>query len=222
MTLAFPQNDWADELSQLLTQPQTKTLFDTIDKLYKTNHVLPEESAVFKALSLTPYADTKVVIIGQDPYPNPDNAMGLSFSVKPNAKIPASLRNIYKERESDLGIAPAENGDLRSWAKQGVLLLNATLTVEAWNSNSHAKIGWQPFTTGIIQALNKKETPVVFILWGKFAQSYEPMIAPQHKIIKSAHPSPFSANHGFFGSKPFSKTNQYLIAENESPIDWQN
>ena len=222
MTLQFPDNDWRTELSELLEQPQTKKLFEIVDTLYNQTHVLPEESAVFKALQLTPYSKTKVVIIGQDPYPNPENAMGLSFSVKPGGKIPGSLRNIYKERESDLGIKPSESGDLRPWANQGVLLLNATLTVNAGNSNSHAQIGWQPFTTGIIQALNKKETPIVFILWGNFAKSYKPMIASHHFTIESSHPSGFSANRGFFGSKPFSKTNRLLTDSGQTPIDWHN
>lgn len=222
MTLLFPDNDWLPALSKLFQQPQTKQLFDDVDRLYKKNQVLPEESAVFKALQLTPYSKTKVVIIGQDPYPNPANAMGLSFSVKPGGKIPGSLKNIYKERESDLGIKPSESGDLRPWAQQGVLLLNATLTVNAWDSNSHAKIGWQPFTTGIIQALNKKKTPIVFILWGNFAKSYKPMIAPHHFVVESTHPSGLSANRGFFGSKPFSKTNNLLIQSGQTPIDWNN
>lgn len=222
MTLLFPNNDWLNVLQLLFQQPQTKQLFEDVDSLYQQTHVLPEESSVFKALELTPYAKTKVVIIGQDPYPNPDNAMGLSFSVKPNVKVPGSLRNIYKERESDLGIKPNTSGDLRSWAKQGVLLLNATLTVNAGDSNSHANIGWKPFTTGIIQALNQKETPIVFILWGAFAKSYKPMIAPQHFIVESSHPSGFSANRGFFGSKPFSKTNNFLINSGQQPIDWNN
>lgn len=222
MTLLFPNNDWLPALSELFKQPQTKQLFDDVDKLYQQNHVLPEESAVFKALQLTPYANTKVVIIGQDPYPNPANAMGLSFSVKPGGKVPGSLKNIYKERESDLGIPVSESGDLRPWAQQGVLLLNATLTVNAWDSNSHAKIGWQPFTTGIIQALNKKETPIVFILWGNFAKSYKPMISSKHFVIESVHPSGLSANRGFFGSKPFSKTNDLLIQSGQTPIDWHN
>lgn len=222
MTLQFPDNDWRPALSKLFQQPQTKQLFEDVDELYKKNQVLPEESAVFKALQLTPYSKTKVVIIGQDPYPNPANAMGLSFSVKPGGKIPGSLKNIYKERESDLGIKPSESGDLRPWAQQGVLLLNATLTVNAWDSNSHAKIGWKPFTTGIIQALNEKKTPIVFILWGNFAKSYKPMIASQHFVVESTHPSGLSAHRGFFGSKPFSKTNNFLIQSGQTPIDWNN
>lgn len=222
MTLLFPNNDWLPELSKLFKQPETKELFEKVDQLYQKEHVLPEESAVFKALKLTPYANTKVVILGQDPYPNAANAMGLSFSVKPGTAIPMSLKNIYKERFNDLGIEPSLTGDLTPWAKQGVLLLNATLTVKAGESNSHAKIGWQPFTTGIIQALNQKKEPIVFILWGGFARKYKSMIAPQHHIIESVHPSPLSVSRGFYGSKPFSKTNDFLIKTGQTPIDWHN
>ncbi len=222
MTLLFPNNDWMQELSKLFKQPETKTLFDTVDKLYQEQNVLPEESSVFKALKLTPYAKTKVVILGQDPYPNAANAMGLSFSVKPDTKIPMSLQNIYKERYSDLGIVPSSTGDLTPWAEQGVLLLNATLTVKEGESNSHAKIGWTPFTTGIIEALNKKQEPIVFILWGGFARKYKSMIAPHHFIIESVHPSPLSVSRGFYGSKPFSKTNDFLIKTGQTPIDWHN
>ena len=222
MTLLFPNNDWLEKLSELWEKPETKKLFDTVDQLYKTEHVLPEKSSVFKALKLTSYTGTKVVILGQDPYPNEANAMGLSFSVKPGGKVPMSLQNIYKERLTDVGIPVSKKGDLQKWAEQGVLLLNVTLTVTAGESNSHAKIGWEPFTTGIINALNEKQEPIIFILWGGFARKYKKIIAPHHFVIESAHPSPLSASRGFYGSKPFSKTNNYLVESGQTPIDWNN
>lgn len=222
MTLLFPNNDWFKNLEPLFKDPKTKELFEKVDQLYQQNHVLPEENAVFKALQLTSFKDTKVVILGQDPYPNPANAMGLSFSVKPGTKVPVSLQNIYKERYTDLGIQPSQSGDLTNWAKQGVLLLNATLTVNAGDSNSHSKIGWLEFTKGIIEALNTKKEPIVFILWGAFAKSYKPLIGSQHFILESSHPSGFSCHRGFFGSKPFSKTNKLLENSGQKPIDWNN
>ena len=177
---------------------------------------------LFNALHFTSYADTKVVILGQDPYHGPNQAHGLSFSVNPGVKIPPSLVNIYKELHTDLNCYIPNNGYLKKWADQGVLLLNTVLTVRAGEANSHKNKGWEEFTTKIIKILNEKETPVVFILWGNNAIAKEKLITnPKHLIIKSVHPSPLSASRGFFGSKPFSKTNDFLISTNQKPIDWQ-
>lgn len=188
---------------------------------------MPAPNEVFNAFKFTPYDKVKVVILGQDPYPTPGNPMGLSFSVKPGVKIPASLRNIFKERQSDLGIAPSESGDLTAWAKQGVLLLNATLTVYAGQPNSMSNIGWQQFTDEAIQTLNQraKTQPIVYILWGRNARNKTRLIDtdnPNILIIESSHPSPLSARYSFFGSKPFSRANNFLVAHGATPIDWQN
>ena len=167
------------------------------------------------------YKDTKVVIVGQDPYHGENQAHGLSFSVQKGVKLPPSLQNIYKELESDLGIPPKSDGDLTGWAKQGVLMLNAVLTVEKDKAASHRNLGWEPMTDYIIKLLNKKDEPVVFILWGNFAKEKAKLIKnPKHYIIISPHPSPFSAYSGFFGSKPFSKTNDFLVKNRIPPIDW--
>lgn len=177
---------------------------------------------IFNALNFTSYKDVKVVILGQDPYHGPHQAHGLSFSVQPDVKIPPSLVNIYKELHDDLGCYIPNNGYLKKWADQGILLLNTSLTVRAGEANSHRNIGWVTFTDKIIELLNQRQDPVVFILWGNNAISKETLItSPQHYIIKSVHPSPLSASRGFFGSKPFSKTNDFLIKNNKTPIDWQ-
>lgn len=206
-----------------------KRIGQTVDQAYdtQTKQVLPAPNEVFNAFEFTPYDKVKVVILGQDPYPTPGNPMGLSFSVKPGVKIPASLRNIFKERQSDLGIAPSESGDLTAWAKQGVLLLNATLTVYAGQPNSMSNIGWQQFTDEAIQSLNQraKTQPIVYILWGRNARNKTRLIDtnnPNILIIESSHPSPLSARYSFFGSKPFSRANNFLVAHGATPIDWQN
>ena len=206
-----------------------KQIGQTVDQAYatQTRQVLPAPDEVFNAFKFTPYNKVKVVILGQDPYPTPGNPMGLSFSVKPGVKIPASLRNIFKERQSDLGIVPSESGDLTAWAKQGVLLLNATLTVYAGQPNSMSNIGWQQFTDEAIQTLNQraKTQPIVYILWGRNARNKTRLIDtnnPNILIIESSHPSPLSARYSFFGSKPFSRTNNFLVAHGATPIDWQN
>ena len=188
---------------------------------------MPAPNEVFNAFKFTPYDKVKVVILGQDPYPTPGNPMGLSFSVKPGVKVPASLRNIFKERQSDLCIALSESGDLTAWAKQGVLLLNATLTVYAGQPNSMSNIGWQQFTDEAIQALNQraKTQPIVYILWGRNARNKTRLIDtdnPNILIIESSHPSPLSARYSFFGSKPFSRANNFLVTHGATPIDWQN
>ena len=188
---------------------------------YDKKTIYPPKDYIFNALKLTSYKDTKVVIVGQDPYHGEHQAHGLSFSVQKGVKLPPSLQNIYKELESDLGIPPRTDGDLTGWAKQGVLMLNAVLTVEKDKAASHRNLGWEPMTDYIIKLLNKKDEPVVFILWGNFAKEKAKLITnPNHYIIISPHPSPFSAYSGFFGSKPFSKTNDFLISKKMQPIDW--
>ena len=185
--------------------------------------IFPPSPEIFNAFNLTPFDEVKVVIIGQDPYHGYGQAHGLSFSVKDHVKLPPSLQNIYKELETDISdFKIPTTGNLTKWAKQGVLLLNATLTVEANKAGSHQKRGWETFTDAAIKAVSDYKTGVVFILWGRFAQEKERLIdTSKHYVIKSAHPSPFSAYSGFFGSKPFSKTNAYLTQQNLEPIDWQ-
>ena len=216
-------NDW-DEILNDVTH--TKEFYNTMvlaKKEYETKTVFPPKQNVFEALKLTSYENTRVVIVGQDPYHGVGEAHGLSFSVKPGVRVAPSLQYIYKEMKDDLGIIePANCGDLTKWAKEGVLLLNAILTVEKDKAGSHSSLGWEFFTDNIIKKLNEKETPVVFILWGSFARSKKLYITnPKHCIIESTHPSPFSARNGFFGSKPFSRANDFLIKNGLKPIDWQ-
>lgn len=214
-------NDWDFILKDEFEKEYFKNLESFLDKVYKEKNIYPPKSDIFKALELSSFTDTKVVILGQDPYYNPGQAQGLSFSVNEGVKLPPSLRNIYKEMETDLAIPPAVNGSLIFWARQGVLLLNSTLTVEEKKPNSHKNIGWQIFTDRIILELDKREKPLVFILRGNFAKSKKSLITnPRHLIIESAHPSPLSARRGFFGSKPFSKTNQFLKENNIQEINW--
>jgi uracil-DNA glycosylase len=185
--------------------------------------IFPNKSLLFEAFNLTPFNQVKVVILGQDPYHGEGEANGLCFSVNGGIKIPPSLRNIYKELGNDIeGFKNPNHGNLQHWAKQGVLLLNTSLTVIKDQANSHSKIGWQQFTNKVIESISNQNEQVVFILWGKNAHEKMEFINPnKHFIIKSVHPSPLSASRGFFGSKPFSKTNQYLIANNKTPIDWK-
>ena len=198
-----------------------KKLFDYIDFEYETKTIYPLRKDIFRAFTLTDFDDVKVVILGQDPYHGVGEAHGLSFSVQKGIKVPPSLVNIYKELQSDLNIPPKDNGDLTAWAKQGVLLLNSVLTVEKDKPASHKGLGWELFTDYVIKVLNLKEDPIVFILWGNFAKAKKKLITnPNHLIIESAHPSPFSASYGFFGSKPFSKTNNFLIENKKEPINW--
>lgn len=217
------KNDW-DEILKDVTS--TKEFYNTMvlaKKEYETKTVFPPRDHIFEALKLTSFENTKVVIVGQDPYHGVGEAHGLSFSVRPGVRVPPSLQNIYKELYDDLGIVEPRNcGDLTKWAKEGVLLLNAILTVEKDKAGSHSSLGWEFFTDAIIKKLNAKETPVVFILWGSFARSKKFFITnPNHFIVESPHPSPFSARNGFFGSKPFSKTNDFLKSKGLNPIDWQ-
>ena len=215
-------NDWDKELDVIWNSDNFNKFYNSIIALYNKDTIYPPKDLIFNALKLTPYKDVKVVIVGQDPYHGEGEAHGLSFSVQKGIKLPPSLKNIYKELYSDLGIDPSKDGDLTKWAKEGVLLLNATLTVKKDSPNSHSKLGWEPFTDYVIKKLNAKEEPVVFILWGNFAKGKKKYITnPKHLVIESAHPSPFSVNYGFFGSKPFSKTNEFLKKNNIKEIDWR-
>lgn len=216
------KNDWKNYLSSEFEKDYYKDLRKFLVNEYNSKVIYPSMYDIFNALHFTSYADTKVVILGQDPYHGPKQAHGLSFSVNPGVKTPPSLVNIYKELHTDLNCYIPNNGYLKKWADQGVLLLNTVLTVRAGEANSHKNKGWEEFTTKVIEVLNQKETPIVFILWGNNAISKERLITnPKHFIIKSVHPSPLSASRGFFGSKPFSKTNEFLISTNQKPIDWQ-
>lgn len=214
-------NDWDRVLDHEYHEEYFKKIVDFINKEYQEKEIFPPKSRILRALSLTNYPDVRVVILGQDPYHGVGEANGLAFAVSDGVKLPPSLRNIYKELYNDLGIEPASVGNLECWAREGVLLLNAVLTVEKDKPASHKALGWENFTDAIIKSLNDKQTPVVFILWGNFARSKKNLITnPKHFIIESTHPSPFSANHGFFGSKPFSKTNQFLRENHLKEIDW--
>lgn len=214
-------NDWDVVLEKLEQREGFKKFLEKIDNEYKTKTIYPLKENIFNAFKLTPFSEVKVVIVGQDPYHGEGEAHGLSFSVQDPTPLPPSLKNIYKELYDDLGITPAKSGDLSKWAKEGVLLLNSTLTVVKDTPNSHANIGWSDFTDYIIKLLNSREEPIVFILWGNFARSKKSFITNRrHFIVESPHPSPFSARNGFFGSKPFSKTNDFLIKNNMQPIDW--
>ena len=216
------KNDWAGLLNDEFNKEYYQTLRSFLTNEYKTKTIYPDKYDIFNALHFTPYADVKVVILGQDPYHGPGQAHGLSFSVNPGIKIPPSLLNIYKELNSDLGCYIPNNGYLKKWADQGVLLLNTSLTVRAGEANSHKSIGWEIFTDRIISLVNEKEDPVVFLLWGNNAIKKKNLITnKKHLILTSAHPSPLSASRGFFGSKPFSKINNFLISVNKKPIDWQ-
>lgn len=216
-------NDWDTVLKDVTETKEFYNTMVTVKKEYASKTVFPPKEHIFEALKLTSYDNTKVVIVGQDPYHGVGEAHGLSFSVRKGVRVPPSLQNIYKEMYDDLGIIEPQNvGDLTKWAQEGVLLLNSILTVEKDKAGSHSSFGWEFFTDSIIKKLNEKETPVVFILWGSFARSKKFYITnPIHHIVESTHPSPFSARNGFFGSKPFSKTNEYLKADGLKPIDWQ-
>ncbi len=215
-------NSWQEVLSPEFSKDYYLHLREFLKKEYASQKIHPDMYRIYEALELTPYEEVKVVILGQDPYHGENQAHGLSFSVQPGVKIPPSLRNIYKELNDDLGIAPVQHGNLVSWAKQGVLLLNTVLTVREGQAYSHRGKGWERLTDTIIEKLNEREKPIVFILWGKPAQEKIKMIdKSRHIIITSPHPSPLSASRGFFGSKPFSKTNDALLALGEEPIDWQ-
>jgi uracil-DNA glycosylase len=213
---------WNNALSNLFDKPYFKQIAAHLktERALKTV-IYPKGSLIFNAFEQTPFDKVKVVILGQDPYHNPEQAMGLSFSVPDGIKTPPSLMNIYKELNKDIGMPIPTTGNLTKWANQGVLLLNAVLTVRANEPASHAKIGWMNFTDDVIQLLSNEKKDLVFLLWGNFAQQKQMYIdATKHKILKAAHPSPFSAHNGFFGCKHFSATNEYLVKHHLNPIDW--
>ncbi len=214
----YLNDDWQKILEEEFSKDYFKKLEKTVLNEYKNNTVYPNIENVFHAFNLIKYEDIKVVIIGQDPYHGENQAMGLAFSVPKEEKLPPSLRNIYKELEDDLHIK-RKDGDLSDWAKEGVLLINDVLTVRKKSPKSHSKIGWEIFTEAAIKKINDLDK-VIFILWGNPAIKKEKLIDKRHIIIKSPHPSPLSAYRGFFGSKPFSKTNEYLIKEGKKPINW--
>lgn len=215
-------NDWDILLADQWDMPYYQNLRKHLIKEYQNYSIFPNMNDIFNALKSVSYKDAKVVILGQDPYHGKGQAHGYAFSVKKGIRIPPSLLNIYKEMHDDINTYIPNNGYLVKWADQGVLLLNTSLTVREGLANSHEKLGWQILTDRIIKLLNNRDKPLVFILWGRNAQSKEKLITnDNHLIIKSTHPSPLSAHRGFFGSKPFSKTNNFLISVGEDPIDWQ-
>lgn len=214
-------NKWDDILDSEYHKDYFKKIVLYINKAYKERMIFPPKNCILRALSLTDYDDVKVVILGQDPYHGLGEANGLAFAVNDGVKLPPSLKNIYKELKDDLGIEMVSSGDLTCWAKGGVLLLNSVLTVEKDKPASHKNLGWEYFTDAIIKKVNEKNEPVVFILWGNFAKSKKNLITnPKHLVLESSHPSPFSCNYGFFGSRPFSKTNEFLRKNNLKEIDF--
>ena len=220
--MAMITNDWLDVLNPEFRKPYYAKLFEFVKNEYNTTKVFPPADDIFTAFHLTPLSKVKVVIIGQDPYHGEGQAHGLCFSVKPPVEAPPSLVNIYKELEDDLGCKIPNHGYLVKWAQQGVLMLNTVLTVRAHMAGSHQGKGWEQFTDAAIKALNEQDRPIVFILWGRPAQIKKSMLNnPKHLVLEAPHPSPLSAYRGFFGSKPFSKTNNYLQANGVEPIDWQ-
>lgn len=220
MTIKISES-WKPHLEEEFDKPYFKELIEFVKNEYKTKKIYPPGPFIFKALDECSFEDVKVVILGQDPYHTPGVANGLAFSANPDKRVPPSLQNIYKELQSDLDVPISNNPDLTKWAKQGVLLLNATLTVEAGKAGSHQNKGWETFTDAIIKIISDQKEHVVFILWGAYAQKKGQIIdGSKHLVIKSAHPSPFSADRGFFGSKPFSKANKYLKEKGEEEIEW--
>ena len=214
-------NDWDNYLQEEYTKPYFQELLSFVDDEYHHKTIYPKKNEIFNAFRYTPYEKVKVVILGQDPYHGYQQAQGLYFSVRDGIPKPPSLQNIFKELHDDIGCPIPTTSSLIPWADQGVLLLNSVLTVEANKAASHKGRGWEIFTDEVISILNNKDTPVVFILWGGYARSKKKLITnPLHYIVESAHPSPLSAYNGFFGSKPFSKTNEFLIAHHDKPINW--
>lgn len=220
------EGDWREILSEELRCPYIFDIEKTVSQERKKGiEVYPPDDQIFSAFHLTPYSKVRVVIVGQDPYHGPGQAHGLSFSVCKGIPLPPSLKNIYKELSSDLGVPAPLEGNLEPWARQGVLLLNASLSVRRGQANSHSRIGWMQFTDAVIAAVARKEEPVVFILWGNFAQKKyfkcrDLNTESRHLVIRSAHPSPLSAHNGFFGSRPFSQTNAFLESHQLDPIHW--
>ncbi|MDD6351257.1 MAG: uracil-DNA glycosylase [Lachnospiraceae bacterium] len=216
-------NDWLEPLSEEFKKPYYRKLYNIVNQEYRTRQIFPPAQDLFKAFHMTPLHEVKVVILGQDPYHEPGQAEGMSFSVQPGVEIPPSLVNIYKELHDDLGLKIPNNGHLEKWAKEGVFLLNTVLTVRAHQAFSHRGIGWEEFTDAAIRAVDKEERPIVFMLWGRPAQEKEKLLTPNplHLVLKAPHPSPLSAYRGFFGCHHFSKCNAFLEAHGEKPIDWQ-
>ena len=220
--MAAINGDWLEALKDEFKKDYYKQLFEKVNEEYRTRLIFPPANDIFNAFHLTPLKDVKVVILGQDPYHGNNQAHGLCFSVKPEVEIPPSLVNIYKELHDDLGCTIPDHGYLVKWAKQGVLMLNTVLTVRAHQANSHQGRGWEQFTDAIIQAVNAQDRPIVYMLWGRPAQSKIPMLTnPKHLILKAPHPSPLSAYRGFFGCKHFSQANEFLKEHGIEPIDWQ-
>lgn len=221
--MAMIENDWLDSISGEFRKPYYKDLFAFVKDEYSNAIIYPPADDIFNAFHYTPLSKVKVLLLGQDPYHNVNQAHGLSFSVLPSqSKIPPSLQNIYKELQDDLGCYIPNNGYLKKWADQGVLLLNTVLTVRAHQANSHQGHGWEQFTDAVIQAVNAQDRPIVYLLWGRPAQKKKPMLTnPKHKILEAPHPSPLSAYNGFFGCKHFSQANAFLEANGVTPIDWQ-
>lgn len=215
-------NSWTEILKAEAEQSYFRQITAAVQRDAKNNEVYPPHNKIFEAFKLTPLNKVKAIILGQDPYHGPGQAHGLSFSVQKGIAIPPSLQNIYKELKADLNIDPPNHGCLEDWAKQGVLLLNSMLTVRKHEPGSHKSFGWETFTNNIISHLNQIKRPLVFILWGAYAKSKRDLILNEwHCALESSHPSPFSAHTGFFGSKPFSKTNDFLIQSGQEPIDWK-
>ena len=215
------ESSWKKVLSEEFEKSYFKDLMDFVKEEYVNKTIYPKSKDIFRAFELCPFKEVKVVIIGQDPYHDTDQANGLCFAVHDELKIPPSLKNIYKEIQSDLGIKPNESGDLSRWAKQGVLLLNSTLTVRAHTPGSHQKKGWEEFTDAVIKKISNEKEHIVFMLWGNYAKQKGRVIdRTKHLVLESAHPSPFSAYNGFFGCKHFSKTNEYLKKYNKKEISW--
>lgn len=214
--------EWLEALKGEFRKPYYRALFQKVGEEYQTRKIFPPADDIFNAFHFTPLSQVKVVILGQDPYHNDGQAHGLCFSVKKEVEIPPSLANIYQELHDDLGCYIPNNGYLEKWARQGVMMLNTVLTVRAHQANSHRGIGWEEFTDAAIRILNEVDRPIVFILWGRPAQSKKAMLNnPKHLILEAPHPSPLSAYRGFFGSRPFSKTNEFLKEHGIEPIDWQ-
>jgi uracil-DNA glycosylase len=221
LSSAIFENDWSEILEEEIQKDYYQKLREWLKGEYQSANTYPSMYDIFNAFHYTAYQDVKVVLLGQDPYHGPNQAEGLSFSVKKGIKLPPSLRNMYKELHEDIGCDIPEHGSLVKWAEQGVLLLNTVLTVEEGKAHSHRGKGWEQFTDKVITLLNEREKPMVFLLWGKSAQSKRVLIdETRHKIIAAPHPSPLSAHRGFFGSKPYSKANQFLKEKGLDEIDW--
>lgn len=220
--MAAIDNDWIEPLQTEFRKPYYKDLYDFVKKEYSSTVIYPPSDEIFNAFHFTPLSKVKVLLLGQDPYHNVNQAHGLSFSVKPGQDIPPSLQNIYKELNDDLGCYIPNNGFLKKWAEQGVLLLNTVLTVRAHQANSHKGRGWEQFTDAVINAVNAQDRPIVYFLWGAPAQRKLPMLTnSKHLILTAPHPSPLSAYRGFFGCKHFSQCNDFLVQNGIEPIDWQ-